>query len=265
MARRCRPATSLGITRSFPRLYPPVGLVTVALLTLAPLALRPVRLACLIHAANVHSEPGSNPSKWPGESGPRGAPLDPHRSSGSRNTDWSQRGRLGEDRSPPRRPRCRSVMPPRRRTASDRGDPASPDDPTPASLKGPHRRFDRSRSTGLSKKRAIASRHRRHRPERPHPRRVSHAGRHYVETAIRSRPRPGSVVLHRAVAGRLSRRVFLTGDKGHDTGELAEVNTPAGNFRVRWLHRAMPSDPTAPEPKAPAVHRLDGRLAALLG
>ena len=55
--------TSLGITRSFPRLYPITGLVTVALLTLAPLALRPVRLACLIHAANVHSEPGSNPSK----------------------------------------------------------------------------------------------------------------------------------------------------------------------------------------------------------
>src|SRR5205823_12038197 len=40
-----------------------MGLVAVALLTLAPLALRPVRLACLIHAANVHSEPGSNPSK----------------------------------------------------------------------------------------------------------------------------------------------------------------------------------------------------------
>ena len=54
---------SLGIPRSFPRLCPPAGLVTVALLTLAPLALRPVRLACLIHAANVHSEPGSNPSK----------------------------------------------------------------------------------------------------------------------------------------------------------------------------------------------------------
>src|SRR3954469_24938135 len=43
-----------------------MGLVTVALLTLAPLALRPVRLACLIHAANVHSEPGSNPSKIAG-------------------------------------------------------------------------------------------------------------------------------------------------------------------------------------------------------
>ena len=57
------PPTSLGITRSFPRLYPTMGLVTVALLTLAPLALRPVRLACLIHAANVHSEPGSNPSR----------------------------------------------------------------------------------------------------------------------------------------------------------------------------------------------------------
>ena len=54
--------TSLGITRSFPRLFPFVGLVTVALLTLAPLPLRGARLACLIHAANVHSEPGSNPS-----------------------------------------------------------------------------------------------------------------------------------------------------------------------------------------------------------
>src|SRR3954468_9952894 len=43
-----------------------MGLVTVALLTLTPLALRPVRLACLIHAANVHSEPGSNPSKIAG-------------------------------------------------------------------------------------------------------------------------------------------------------------------------------------------------------
>ena len=57
---------SLGITRGFPRLYPILGLVTVALLTLAPLALRPVRLACLIHAANVHSEPGSNPSRLVG-------------------------------------------------------------------------------------------------------------------------------------------------------------------------------------------------------
>src|SRR3954452_7889848 len=67
----CPPGTSPGITRGFPRLYPTMGLVTVALLTLAPLALRPVRLACLIHAANVHSEPGSNPSKI----GPK-APLE---------------------------------------------------------------------------------------------------------------------------------------------------------------------------------------------
>ena len=60
---RCRSVASLGITRGFPRLCPTAGLVAVALLTLAPLALRLVRLACLIHAANVHSEPGSNPSK----------------------------------------------------------------------------------------------------------------------------------------------------------------------------------------------------------
>ena len=63
MFQGCPSNTSLGITRSFPRLYPISGLVTFALLTLAPLTLRCVRLACLIHAANVHSEPGSNPSK----------------------------------------------------------------------------------------------------------------------------------------------------------------------------------------------------------
>ena len=63
VARRCLLATSLGITRSFPRLYPCLGLVAFALLTLAPRPLRDERLACLIHAANVHSEPGSNPSK----------------------------------------------------------------------------------------------------------------------------------------------------------------------------------------------------------
>src|SRR5262245_53782180 len=68
---RCLSRTSLGITRSFPRLYPIVGLVAVALLTLAPRPLRSDRLACLIHAANVHSEPGSNPSKW------AELPLDP--------------------------------------------------------------------------------------------------------------------------------------------------------------------------------------------
>src|SRR3954447_21477711 len=61
---RCRASASPGITRGFPRLCPSAGLVTVALLTLAPLPLRGVRLACLIHAANVHSEPGSNPSRW---------------------------------------------------------------------------------------------------------------------------------------------------------------------------------------------------------
>ena len=44
----------------------------------------PVRLACLIHAANVHSEPGSNPSQMsrtPQQAAPSGAVLavsDPH-------------------------------------------------------------------------------------------------------------------------------------------------------------------------------------------
>jgi hypothetical protein len=56
-------ATSLRITPPFGGLCSSLGLVAVVLLTLAPRPLRSDRLACLIHAANVHSEPGSNPSK----------------------------------------------------------------------------------------------------------------------------------------------------------------------------------------------------------
>ena len=47
----------------FPVAIPSPGADFHALLSLPPLALRPARLACLIHADNVHSEPGSNPSK----------------------------------------------------------------------------------------------------------------------------------------------------------------------------------------------------------
>jgi hypothetical protein len=110
----CPARTSLGITRSFPRLYPTMGLVTVALLTLPPLALRPVRLACLIHAANVHSEPGSNPSKMsrsPATARLHGPP------SGSRSPperveekNWSHRPSADGDRADghsPGRPRGR--------------------------------------------------------------------------------------------------------------------------------------------------------------
>ena len=55
------------IIRHYPafRLAIPVlGARNYALLSLSPLIilLLPARLACLIHAANVHSEPGSNPS-----------------------------------------------------------------------------------------------------------------------------------------------------------------------------------------------------------
>jgi hypothetical protein len=87
----CPSLTSLGITRSFPRLCPFVGLVTVALLTLAPLPLRGARLACLIHAANVHSEPGSNPSikvEFPRAQGPLRLAPKPN---GLRITIWSWR------------------------------------------------------------------------------------------------------------------------------------------------------------------------------
>lgn len=104
----CPARTSLGITRSFPRLYPTMGLVTVALLTLPPLALRPVRLACLIHAANVHSEPGSNPSKmsrYPASASPKRSPPPapgPH-PKGVEESDWSHRHFVMRD--PGRRPR----------------------------------------------------------------------------------------------------------------------------------------------------------------
>jgi hypothetical protein len=62
--------TSSGITPGFPGLCRSWGQVTHALLPLSPLdsaldcsRAGLVRLACLIHAANVRSEPGSNPSK----------------------------------------------------------------------------------------------------------------------------------------------------------------------------------------------------------
>ncbi len=160
----CPPTTSLGITRSFPRLYPILGLVTVALLTLAPLALRPVRLACLIHAANVHSEPGSNPSKKVDRRRPRPAgqsQLDRSSIHGVEESDWSHRdGRQDQPR------------PIRFATALPVGVPSLPEcpnqetnrhpRPTPASLKGPHSTTE-PRSTELSKKEPA---YRRHRPER---------------------------------------------------------------------------------------------------
>ena len=108
---RCRASASPGITRGFPRLCPSAGLVTVALLTLAPLALRPVRLACLIHAANVHSEPGSNPSRW--GSGTNPTPI----SSGRGKTNWSPRGIVAREMNPgpdPRRCVIRPMMRPGR-------------------------------------------------------------------------------------------------------------------------------------------------------
>ena len=63
----CDAAVVRGITGRFQPLSPAQGQVVHALLTRLPLGLRPegrsvVRLACLIHAASVRSEPGSNPS-----------------------------------------------------------------------------------------------------------------------------------------------------------------------------------------------------------
>ena len=53
------PSTS-GISLRFQRLFPTSGQIVHVLLTLSRLPLRGVPLACLIHAASVHSEPGSN-------------------------------------------------------------------------------------------------------------------------------------------------------------------------------------------------------------
>ena len=56
-----------GISLGFPRLSPSHGQLDYVLLARPPLYSScdfHVRLACLIHAANVRSEPGSNPSLW---------------------------------------------------------------------------------------------------------------------------------------------------------------------------------------------------------
>ncbi len=59
------PASSCGISSGFPKLFPFPRQVTHVLLTRSPLYSRPeghfrARLACIRHAASVHSEPGSN-------------------------------------------------------------------------------------------------------------------------------------------------------------------------------------------------------------
>ena len=59
------PASLCGISSGFPKLFPFPRQVTHVLLTRSPLYSRPeghfrARLACIRHAASVHSEPGSN-------------------------------------------------------------------------------------------------------------------------------------------------------------------------------------------------------------
>jgi hypothetical protein len=53
-------AASCGIAAPFGALFPTAGQVAHALLTRPPCALPRIRLACVKHAASVHSEPGSN-------------------------------------------------------------------------------------------------------------------------------------------------------------------------------------------------------------
>jgi hypothetical protein len=111
-----------------------MGLVTVALLTLAPLALRPVRLACLIHAANVHSEPGSNPSKVC-MTGP--VARTGHAPQRVEESDWSHRDASGRRTNRPREtPRCRFRETAAAPTPRNQGAVRSPDGLSPAPLKG---------------------------------------------------------------------------------------------------------------------------------
>ena len=118
-----------GITRSFPRLsrtrgYVPMPYYPVCRSSISRRRLV-ARLACLIHAANVHSEPGSNPSIDSKDSGQtpatriRGRPRTPDaetdvscenrefdRVSSTRITFFSQdfTNQIAKDLSP--RPRC---------------------------------------------------------------------------------------------------------------------------------------------------------------
>ena len=65
LSRSCEPDTLSGLSFGFPKLSPSRRQLDYVLLARPPLY-SPcgfhVRLACLIHAANVRSEPGSNPS-----------------------------------------------------------------------------------------------------------------------------------------------------------------------------------------------------------
>src|SRR5690606_4678465 len=56
-----------GISSPFGKLFPTSGQVTYVLLTRSPLTRRSVRLACLMHAASVYPEPGSNSPSDPSE------------------------------------------------------------------------------------------------------------------------------------------------------------------------------------------------------
>ena len=104
MGRRTFPGPS-GIIHRFQWLFRSEGYVGYVLLTLSPLYLSEdvrARLACLIHAASVRSEPGSNPSvefvlvSYVLESGRpcwRTSALDPHPKGFQRSPLFSKSGR----------------------------------------------------------------------------------------------------------------------------------------------------------------------------
>jgi hypothetical protein len=238
---RCQAVASLGITRGFPRLCPTLGLVTFALLTLPPLALRPVRLACLIHAANVHSEPGSNPSRLERCRGT----IQPSSLRILANTNWSPRNRVrGEINPLPHAPRQHEPSDPRPEIS--RFPPRKPSNRIHAGFPQGIAQKLRvcRRSTGLSKRPPRDRFHpRRDRPEppalnraKPRPNGPDQRSRRQNDpggsscTSVPSRPT--SLVTHPlsfTAASSPATRVMIAGNRPRSTGwsrKLPESSRP---------------------------------------
>ncbi len=168
----------------FPAAIPDPGVGTYTLLSLSPLSICRskllARLACLIHAANVHSEPESNPSiDWlaPAEAGvlplssetPKGGPLlrgffcslfHPH----TRTRIWSARG-AGHDRAPAeterdQQPNCQRSI---RSRSSQNNSEALKDSRPVARVNSPKKMLKKADFPGCA---ASSARHPRTRPQR---------------------------------------------------------------------------------------------------
>jgi hypothetical protein len=227
VTRRCRPVTSPGITRSFPRLCPAVGEVTVALLTLAPRPARGVRLACLIHAANVHSEPGSNPSTC-------GPPADVATGGRAPRRVEEIAGRPGRG---PRPADPERAEPPRDDPAAVRTAMRSPPRAAHAGFPQGSTSSDSDDRPDCQRKRGRQHRYRCQRPVRPTP-----LGQ--VTPATTDSTSPVSIRFAAIAKDHVKRspaasvpeaepdasRVGPASGKGNTTGESVGVNTPLDHF-----------------------------------